>query len=77
MANLFRQQGASGRLHNAIYEPGYFGALPKAYKTTTEPVLIPVTFIIGCMDLYGYCVSGSICVTLHPCKVSQTCIIQK
>lgn len=62
---------AGGRLYDAVYEPGNFCAVPEARKTTTELVLLPVTTVPGCLDLYGDSVLGRLRAALYLGQVSQ------
>lgn len=70
--SVFLRVPAGGRLYDAVYEPGNFCALPEARETTTELVLLPVTTVPGCLDLYGDSVLGRLCAALYLGQVRES-----
>lgn len=53
------------RFHDAIHEFGHISFIPQASETTTKSILIPITIVTRCLDLYGDCLLGRFGAAFH------------
>ena len=73
----YLRKGTSRGFYNAVYEFRSQHSFQETHEKTSQFVLIFVTFVLRCVDLYGNCLFGGFGAVIHSCKVCFTTFFQK